>query len=64
MDEDAQMDALNQLWQNFCTTYTYEPGSTAKPFTVAAGLETGKFQQETVFTVMDMSMWEDMIFTV
>lgn len=29
MDEDAQMDALNQLWQNFCTTYTYEPGSTA-----------------------------------
>ena len=42
MDEDAQMDALNQLWQNFCTTYTYEPGSTAKPFTVAAGLETGK----------------------
>lgn len=42
MDEDAQMDALNKIWQNFCTTYTYEPGSTAKPFTVAAGLETGK----------------------
>ncbi len=42
LDEVAQMDALNQLWQNFCTTYTYEPGSTAKPFTVAAGLETGK----------------------
>ena len=41
MDEDAQLDALNQIWQNFCTTYTYEPGSTAKPFTVAAGLETG-----------------------
>lgn len=42
MDEDAQMDALNELWQNFCVTYTYEPGSTAKPFTVASGLETGK----------------------
>lgn len=41
MDEDAKMDALNELWQNFCVTYTYEPGSTAKPFTVAAGLETG-----------------------
>ncbi len=41
MDEDAQMDALNTLWQNFCVTYTYEPGSTAKPFTVASGLETG-----------------------
>lgn len=41
MDEDAKMDVLNTLWQNFCVTYTYEPGSTAKPFTVAAGLETG-----------------------
>lgn len=41
MDDDAKMDALNTLWQNFCVTYTYEPGSTAKPFTVAAGLETG-----------------------
>ncbi len=41
MDEDAKMDVLNTLWQNFCVTYTYEPGSTAKPFTVAAGLEKG-----------------------
>ncbi len=41
MDDDAKMDALNQLWQNFCVSYTYEPGSTAKPFTVSAGLETG-----------------------
>ena len=42
MDDDAKMDLLNTLWQNFCVSYTYEPGSTAKPFTVAAGLETGK----------------------
>lgn len=41
MDEDTRLDALNTLWQNFCLTYTYEPGSTAKPFTIAAGLETG-----------------------
>lgn len=41
MDKDTKLDALNQLWQNVCLTYTYEPGSTAKPFTVAAGLETG-----------------------
>lgn len=44
MSEEEQMDKLNELWQNFCVTYTYEPGSTAKPFTVAAGLETGKLQ--------------------
>ncbi len=41
MTEEEQLDALNNLWQNFCITYTYEPGSTAKPFTVAAGLDTG-----------------------
>lgn len=41
MDDDTKMDILNQLWQNYCVTYTYEPGSTAKPFTIAAGLETG-----------------------
>lgn len=40
MDEQEQMDLLNTLWQNFCVSYTYEPGSTAKPFTVAAGLDT------------------------
>lgn len=33
--------AVNNLWQNFCITSTYEPGSTQKPFTVATGIETG-----------------------
>lgn len=41
MDEDETLDALNTIWTNFCISYTYEPGSTAKPFTVATGLETG-----------------------
>ncbi len=39
--EDARMEALNALWKNFCITTTYEPGSTYKPFTMAAGLEEG-----------------------
>ncbi len=40
-DEDILLN-LNNLWKNFCISNTYEPGSTAKPFTVAAALETGK----------------------
>ena len=32
---------LNQLWRNFCLSDTYEPGSVAKPFTVAMCLEEG-----------------------
>lgn len=41
MTEDEQLEALNVMWRNFCVSDTYEPGSTAKPFTVATGLETG-----------------------
>lgn len=39
--EKAKMEALNALWKNFCINSTYEPGSTMKPFTMAAGLEEG-----------------------
>lgn len=41
LSEKERTDALNRLWTNYCVSSTYEPGSTAKPFTVACGLETG-----------------------
>lgn len=40
--DDTYYDTLNKLWRNFCISDTYEPGSTAKSITLAAGLETGK----------------------
>lgn len=40
-EEDTLYETLNSIWKNFCISDTYEPGSTAKPFTVAMGLETG-----------------------
>ena len=46
---EEQMDALNQLWRNFCVSETYEPGSVQKPFTVAGGLETGKLHTNLSF---------------
>lgn len=42
LDDDAAMEAMNQRWKNFCIAENYEPGSTAKPYTVAAGIESGK----------------------
>ena len=41
MSDDEKIEKLNELWNNFCISDTYEPGSTFKPFTIAAGLETG-----------------------
>ncbi len=41
MTDEEKLDILNNLWNNFCVSSTYEPGSTFKPFTIAAGLENG-----------------------
>lgn len=41
MSDEEQLETLNSLWNNFCVSDTYEPGSTFKPFTIAAGMETG-----------------------
>jgi stage V sporulation protein D (sporulation-specific penicillin-binding protein) len=49
MSDEEQLEALNALWRNFCVSDTYEPGSTMKPFTVAAALETGALTGEESF---------------
>ncbi len=41
-DGEEYYKTLNELWRNFCISDTYEPGSTAKAMTLAAGLETGR----------------------
>ena len=39
MTAEEKTDALSEVWKNFCITESYEPGSTYKPFTMAAGFE-------------------------
>lgn len=41
MNDAATVEALNDMWSNFCTTETYEPGSVVKPIVMAAALDTG-----------------------
>lgn len=40
-DSKEQSRVLLELWDNFCVSSIFEPGSTAKPFTEGAGLENG-----------------------
>lgn len=49
MSEDRKAEELNKIWRNFCISDTFEPGSVQKPFTVAAGLDSGKLSGRETF---------------
>lgn len=49
MSEEKLSEALLLYWRNFCVSSSYEPGSTAKVFTVAAGLEEALMEPEDSF---------------
>ena len=46
---ETKQDLLNQMWRNPCLNDTYEPGSTFKIITMAAGLEEGVVSMEDHF---------------
>lgn len=54
LTEDLKRQQFNALWRNFCIHDTYEPGSVAKPFTVAAALDTGKITGNEYYTCNGM----------
>ncbi len=45
LNKEEKLQKLDRIWQNYCVTNSFEPGSTAKPFTVATGMETGKLRE-------------------
>lgn len=50
IDDATTYQQLNYLWKNYCISNTFEPGSVAKPITVAAGLESGKMTGNEYYT--------------
>ena len=50
LEGDHLYQNYNYLWKNFCIADTYEPGSVAKPFTVATALECGAITGNEVYT--------------
>lgn len=49
MSDEESLDALNYIWRSFVISDTFEPGSTFKPFTIAAGLEEAKLTGDETF---------------
>lgn len=54
-----KQDALNQMWRNPCINDTYEPGSTFKIVTAAAGLEEGVVSLTDSFSCPGFRIVED-----
>lgn len=49
LESEKQMEHLNQMWRNFALNDTYEPGSTFKIVTSAAGLQEGVVKENDMF---------------
>jgi stage V sporulation protein D (sporulation-specific penicillin-binding protein) len=59
LDDKTKQNLLNQMWRNRCINDTYEPGSTFKVITAAAGLEEGVVTLEDTFTCPGYKIVED-----
>lgn len=59
LSSEKKQELLNRMWRNGCINDTYEPGSTFKIITAAAGLEEGVVTPESTFSCPGFVMVED-----
>ncbi|MCR5429854.1 MAG: peptidoglycan glycosyltransferase [Eubacterium sp.] len=50
MSQKEQSEKMNEIWSNYCVSDSYEPGSTFKPFTIAAAMEEGRVNKHSTFS--------------
>lgn len=49
MNDEETVEALNDMWNNFCVTDAFEPGSVIKPIVMAGALEKGAIAENSTF---------------
>lgn len=49
MTDEDKVKNLNRIWQNYCISSVYEPGSTAKPMTIGGALDDGSTTAESTY---------------
>ncbi len=49
MSEEKMLEKLQEIWQNYCISTPFEPGSTFKPVTIASALDCADVSEEDVF---------------
>lgn len=59
LSAEEKQDLLNAMWRNGCINDTYEPGSTFKTITAAAGLESGVVTPQSTFSCPGYVIVED-----
>lgn len=59
VDNETKQNLLNQMWRNPCVSNTYEPGSTFKIITMAAGLEEGVVKLSDTFSCPGYKIVDD-----
>ena len=59
LSAEEKQDLLNAMWRNGCINDTYEPGSTFKTITAAAGLESGVVTPQSTFSCPGFVIVED-----
>lgn len=57
MDNQAQLNALFEIWRNYCISDSFEPGSTFKPVTVASALECGAVTEGDTYYCRGSKTW-------